>query len=390
MRDDRPGRVPANTLFILKAVGLAGGLAALAGLLSAQTRVWPGLLVAALWLVGVGLGGLMFVAIQYVSGAEWSVAFRRVPEAMTSTLLAGALLLLAVLVGHPALYPWMGKLAPDPEGTLWFRHWWLAQPFFLIRSVIYLATWLAFAVAIVRRSRRQDRSGEVALTRENAGLSAAGLVACGITLWLASCDWVQSLEPEWYSTIFGVYHFSGIMTGGLAVIVLCTVWLHRQGILRAAPTEQHLLDLGRLLFAFCTFWMYIWFSQYMLIWYANIPEETVYFVRRLNDGWGAVFLANMLLNWAIPFLVLLPQRCKQSWRILSAVAGVVLLGRFVDLYQMVYPPVVAGPPGIGGWEIAIWLGALAIAALAILVTIGSAAIHPVKDPSFAKSLQYQQ
>ena len=98
----------------------------------------------------------------------------------------------------------------------------------------------------------------------------------------------------------------------------------------------------------------------------------------------------MLLNWAIPFLVLLPQRCKQSWRILSAVAGVVLLGRFVDLYQMVYPPVVAGPPGIGGWEIAIWLGALAIAALAILVTIGSAAIHPVKDPSFAKSLQYQQ
>lgn len=390
MTDDRLVRLPATALSILKAAGLAGGLAALAGLLMAPARVWPSLLVAALWLVGVGLGGLMFVAIQYVSGAEWSVAFRRVPEAMTSTLLAGALLLLAVLVGHPTLYPWMGKLASDPEGTLWFRHWWLSQPFFLIRSVIYLATWLAFAAAIVRRSRRQDRSGEVTLTRANAGLSAGCLVVCGVTLWLASYDWIKSLEPEWYSTIFGVYHFAGMMTCSLAVIVLGSVWLNRRGILRAAPTEQHLLDLGRLLFAFCTFWMYIWFSQYMLIWYANIPEETVYFVRRLSDGWGAIFLANMLLNWAIPFLVLLPRRCKQSQRILSAVAGVVLLGRFVDLYQMVFPPIVAGPPRIGGWEIAVWLGALAVAALAILVTIGRAAIHPARDPSFAKSLQYQQ
>ncbi|MFB3819253.1 MAG: hypothetical protein ACE147_16450, partial [Candidatus Methylomirabilales bacterium] len=306
MKDEQRVRLPSRSLTLFRVLVGLGGLAVLSGLVVAPARTWPTVLLAALWLLGVGLGGLLFVAIQYVSGAAWSVAFRRVPEAMTAALPAGALLLVAVLLGHPTLYPWVGKSWTDPEGTLWFRHWWLSQPFFLARSVIYLAAWLGFAFAILRSSRRQDQDGDVALTGKNARLSAGCLVVCGITLWLASFDWILSLEPEWYSTIFGVYHFAGVMTGGLAVLIILAVRLNRWGILPAVPTEQHLLDLGRLLFAFCTFWMYIWFSQYMLIWYANIPEETAYFVRRLDPGWDALFLANMLLNWAIPFLALLP------------------------------------------------------------------------------------
>ncbi len=391
MRIDRLEFHPPSALVTQLCVLVAlGGAGALVGLALAPERTWAGLLLSAIWLLGVGLGGVAFVALQYVSGAGWSVAFRRVPEAMSAALPAGAALLAVILLGHPSLYPWTGKLWQDPEGTLWFKRAWLSQPFFLIRAAVYLAVWLTFAQAIVRNSRRQDAGGGAEFTRRNARLSAAFLVVFGVTFCAASFDWILSLEPEWYSTIFGVYNFAGVMSSGLAVLIILAVWLQRQEVLPRVLTGQHLLDLGRLLFAFCTFWMYIWFSQYMLIWYANIPEETTYLIRRTGEGWGALFVLNMLLNWVVPFLVLLPRASKQNPRILVPVAWVVVLGRFLDLYLMVFPPITGGAPGLGVWEVAIWLGALSLTALVILRAVGRAPVVPVGDPYLAESLHYHQ
>jgi len=160
-----------------------------------------------------------------------------------------------------------------------------------------------------------------------------------VTFTLASVDWIMSLEPMWSSTIFGVYNFAGLFESGLAAIILAALWLERQGPLRGVLTEEHLHDLGKLLFAFSTFWAYIWFSQYMLIWYTNIPEETTYFLRRLHGVWLALFLANVVLNWVVPFAVLLRRDAKRMRRVLGLVAAVVLVGRLLDLYLMIFPSV---------------------------------------------------
>ena len=171
-------------------------------------------------------------------------------------------------------------LIDGADTALAFKRVWLSRPFFLFRAAIYAAIWIGSRLAI-----RRDRAGRTTTatprwTRDNVRLSAAFLMVFGVTFTLASFDWVMSLEPHWYSTIFGVYNFAGLFLSGLAAMIFIALWLERAGPLRNVLNESHLHDLGKLLFAFSVFWMYIWFSQYMLIWYTDIPEETSYFIRR--------------------------------------------------------------------------------------------------------------
>ena len=379
---------PAKVVSMSRILTALGALTVLLGFFLAPQRIWPDLLLASYALLGLGLAGVFFVALQYVSGASWSVALRRIPEAMTAALPAGAVGLAVVLLGRPSLYPWMGGAAEAVKGFPGFRQAWLSPSFFLLRSAGYLLVWLFFAWAIVRNSRSQDSSGDIALTRRNTRLSAAFMVIFGITFWLASYDWVMTLEPRWYSTIFGIYHFASLFLGGLAAISLLAVWLHKNGALRHTLTSEHRLDLGRLLFAFSTFWMYIWFSQYMLIWYANLPEETSYFIRRIGPGWGRLFVLNVLLNWAVPFLVLLPRANKQNPRVLGGVSIVVLLGRALDLYLMILPPFTGAKPVFGVWEAGVLLGTVGLFVLVFLRALRQAPLVPIADPRLQESLHY--
>jgi len=302
--------LPAAFARRLAMAAALGAAIAVAGGLVAPERAWAGLLVAALHVLGLGLGGLFFVAIGYATGATWSVALRRVPEALTALIPLGGAAVAAVLLLHPALYPWASGATHLDGPALAFKAAWLSRPFFLLRAAVYIALWLAFARAIVSTSLRQDADGDAALTARNVRLSIGFLVCFALTVWLASYDWIMSLEPHWYSTIFGVYNFAGLFSSGLAGIIVLVVALQRLGPRQVGPlhgvvTDEHLHDLGKLLFGFSTFWMYIHFSQYMLIWYANIPEETVYFVTRLEGLWEPLFLLNVALNWVVPFAVLL-------------------------------------------------------------------------------------
>lgn len=331
----------------------AGGAAVLAaGLWLAPARVWPDLLLGSFAMVCLGLAGLFFFALQYASGAVWSIALRRVGEAMTAALPAGAVGILVVLIAHPSLYPWYGKAWAIPESYTGFKQAWLSYPFFLARAVIYIAVWLGFARAMLSNSRRQDAEGGIELTRSNTRLGTAFIVVFGVTFWLASTDWVMSLEPQWASTIFGIYNFSGMFLAGLAVVALLALGLRRAGPLRGSVNDGHFLDLGRLIVAFATFWAYIWFSQYMLIWYANLSEETPYMGLRTSSGWEKLFVWNLLLNWALPFLLLLPRANKLSPRTLSAAAILVLLGRVTDLYLMILPPFAPASPRLTIWDLA--------------------------------------
>jgi len=282
------------------------------------------------------------------------------------------------------VYPWRH----EGEHFTGFKGAWLSYPFFLGRAVFFLGLWYLFARAIVRASRRGDDRSSQGPNREAIKLSVIFLVVFAMTYWLASFDWIMSLEPHWASTIFGIYNFAGMFSSGLAVMILLLAWMRRSGPLYGFITPEHFHDLGKLLFGFSTFWMYIWFSQYMLIWYANIPEETVHYLRRQYRFWEPLFLANVFLNWVIPFTTLLPRWTKRDPAWLSRIALAVVLGRLLDLYLMIHPAAGGLHPSFGLWE----LGALAMAvSLFVLVFVrafGQARPVPAGDVHLAESLHY--
>ena len=392
MKIDAPVKlagVERITVIVLAAIG---AIIALAGAAAAPDRLWASVLLVGYYILGVGLAGLCFVAIHYTAGATWSVAVRRVAEALAGTLLLGIVLLGIFFFARPQLYAWMNSVdsffPADPAYD--FKRFWLSRSFFFARAAVYVVLWTLFAFGIRRCSRKQDHDGDSRWTRANVRLSAAFLVVFAVTFTLASMDWVMSLEPEWYSTIFGVYNFAGLFQSGLAALILVALWLERRGPLRGVLNDEHLHDLGKLLFAFSVFWVYIWFSQYMLIWYTNIPEETTYFLRRLHGAWFVLFAANLVLNWVLPFFFLLRRDAKRRRTTLARVAAVVLVGRWLDLYLMIFPSVVAETPRIGLWELGLTAGGMGCFALVLVWILGRAPVVPVADPQLPESLQYEQ
>ena len=371
-------RLPAKAVLLFQGLALVGGITLVVGLWLTPQRTWANVLLLSFYLVGLGLGGLLIVALHYVTGAQWSVPLRRVPEAMTALLPVAALGMVAVLLFRPSLYSWLVETDQVPDSPL--GHLWLNRPFFLLRALVYLAVWMAFAVAIVRTSRRQDRERDAAPTRTNLRLSSAFLVVFGFTCWLAGSDWIMSLEPKWSSTIFGVYNFAGILLTSLAAVTLLVLLLQRHGPLSAALNEDHFHDLGTLLFGFSCFWMYIWFCQYLLIWYANQPEETAYYFHRWQGAWPALMLLAMILNWGIPFVLLLFRAAKRAPRVLGAVCVLVLVGRWFDLFTMIFPSQGESVSIPGPLELGLLCGAAGVAGLTFFWAFGKAPVVPLNDP----------
>lgn len=343
---------------------------------------WASLLLIAFAGIGMGLSGAVFIALQYVTAAGWSAALRRVPEAMCALLIPSGILLLAVLLLYPDLYPWAAHGVPHAP----FQDAWLNRPFFLARAAFYLLVWFAMLQALIRNSLRQDEDGAPAHTRRNQRLAALFLVVFAVTFWLASHDWIMSLEPDWASTVFGLYNFAGLFLAGLAALACLVIWLQRLGPFRHVLTSDHLHDLGKLLFAFSTFWMYIWFCQYMLIWYVNNPEETSYYLRRLHGAWQPLFWLNVALNWLVPFLVLLPRATKRNPSVLLKVSLVVLAGRWLDLCLMILPAVEEELTASIVTGMALSLGAAGLFVLVFFHALGKAALVPRHDPFLVESL----
>jgi hypothetical protein len=382
--------VAANVRNALAACAAAGVISAVTGAFAAPERMWASWLLVASYVLGIGLAGLCFLAVHYTTGSTWSVAIRRVPEALAGTLILAVAMMAVLLVVHPQLYGWTtdAALAAGTDRAMAFKRMWLSRPFFLIRAAVYSAIWLFFAAAIRQRSCRQDHDGDPRWTRANVRLSAVFLVLFGVTVTLASFDWLMSLEHHWFSTIYGVYNFAGLFESGIAGIILVALWLERSGPLAGVLNQSHLHDLGKLLFAFAVFWAYIWFSQYMLIWYANIPEEAVYFARRERGGWFLISMLNIVLNGVVPFVVLLRQDAKRHRTTLAAVAGCVLVGRWIDLYVLIFPAVVGEAPTFGVWELGLTLGGIGALGLVLVRELRAAPAVPVSDPELFESLQY--
>jgi hypothetical protein len=318
---------------------IGGTIAAAAGLIADPQRTWPDLLLNGYYMLALALAGVVFIALQHLCGASWSADIRRVPEAMMSALPIAALLMLLLFFGREWIYGADRAAAhTSPSKAVY-----LSTPFFFGRMVLFVAIWIAFALAMRRASLRQDGSAAPIHERRLVQFSGAFIVVFAISFSLASFDWLMTLTRDWSSTIFAIYAFAGLFVGGLAAITLAVVLLLERGYLTDVVTDEHLHDLGKLLFAFSIFWAYIWFSQYLLIWYGNLPDETQYYMARTGNRWTALFLLNLVVNWVVPFLVLMAREPKRNPFVLKWIAIVMLAGRWLDLYVAVMPGLTPSP-----------------------------------------------
>ena len=289
------------------------------------------------FVLSLALGALFFVMVQHLAHAGWSVVVRRLAEGIAQTIPLLAVLFVPLLVGLPKLYLWTAPGAAAGDPVLAGKAAYLNVPFFVVRWVVYLGVWVWLARFFFRRSVAQDGSGDAMLSVAMQRRSALGMVLFAFTLTFASFDLLMSLQPDWYSTIFGVYYFSGAVVGALALLPIAVFVLQRRGIMTRAVTPEHAHDIGKLLFAFIVFWAYIAFSQYMLIWYGNIPEETSFFLRRQVGGWGWVGLLLVFGHFLVPFVALLSRAPKRRIPVLAGVASWVLVMHWVDVYWLVAP-----------------------------------------------------
>lgn len=348
-QDVLPRRVQQVALL----AAVIGVLALAAGTFLDPARGFRSLLFNGFFVLTLALGGAVFVALMSVANAGWHTVLKRIPETMAATLPVGAAAMVAMLPGLSRTWAW-AMPGGDRDPLIRAKQAFLNGPGFAIRMAVLLAIWAVFTVLMLRASHRQDADRDDRHTRRHVALSAGFLVAFAPSFCLASFDWLMSLEPRWFSTIFGLYNVAGLLSSTVAVIVLFTLALRKTGALPLV-TDHHLHDLGKLLFGFCTVWAYLWLSQFLLIWYSNLPEETPYFLARWHHGWQPIFYANLLLNWAVPFVLLLRREAKHSARMLITVAVIVLVGRWIDLVQMVQPSMERGP--VLGWmELAGTLG----------------------------------
>ena len=369
-------------LFAMLGIGVIGFAA---GLYTNDARLWPSFLLNAFFFLTFALGAAVFISINHVANAGWSTAIRRVPEAMMSYLPLASISMLALFFGRNTLYEGLRTFFGYNGKPMVFKNAWLSTPFFFSRMAVFLGIWVLLTWLIKRESRRQDVDGSLGHTSKGRKYAAIFLAVFALTFTLASFDWLMSIEPLFYSTIYAFYVISGLLLSGLASITVLVILLRRRGFLPEV-SENHLHNLGKLVFGFSTFWAYIWLCQYILIYYANLPEETIYYLRRMQTpGWKALFFANIFLNWLIPFVMLLSRGAKRSDGWLLTACGVVLVGHWIDLYQLIFPAF-EHPAMIGLVEVAIVIGFASLFLQSFASGLRKSALVPQNDPYLAESL----
>ncbi len=320
-----------------------------------QNKPWAALYVAAFFFFMIPLGALVFYAIQYASQAGWSPVLFRVMEGITSYLLPGGVIIFVLLVlsslhlNH--LFIWMDPEVVENDAIIRNKSGYLNVPFFLLRAAFYIGGWVLFRHFLVKNSVRLDdaEEGDLYYFKKNFKLAAGFLVFFIVTESMMSWDWIMSLDPHWFSTLFGWYVFASMFVSGITMIALVTIYLKSRGYLLFV-NDSHIHDLAKFMFGISIFWTYLWFSQFMLIWYSNIPEEVTYFVTRIED-YGLLFFGMVVLNFLFPVLLLMNSDFKRvNWFVVMT-GIVILLGHYIDIYVMVMPATVGASWFIGLPEI---------------------------------------
>ena len=392
---EKPGRIGLSRLEqTLAVLAVVAGAAALAYAFSSgdAALAWSSYLIGAFYALGLGVFGAAWLAILYLARGTWSVTMRRIPEAMTAWLLPGGILAVAVLFGAHSLYHWSHADVVAQDELLSHKAPFLNMTMFTVLVTVSVALWVLFAAALVRTSHEQDRDGGIAPTRRSRTLSAIFLVVFALTFSTVSFYFLLSLDAHWFSTMFAVLTFTDIAQTGTAFIAVVAGLMVMNGKLPGFLNENHLHSLGKMVFAWTGFWAYIYFCQHMLIWYANIPEETVYFIRRMENGWLPYLLLLPVLKFVVPFLLLVPRVAKRNPKRLVPVALLILFAQFWELYLMVGPAIGHGEEAAHAHlpviEFAVTIGFVGLFVLVFGWALARHDAVPLKDPAMKACLEY--
>jgi len=406
------GKAKTWTL-VMMAVGVIGILYGF--LLGGAERTFANLLLMGYYFTCVCICGIFFCAVQYVAQAGWSVSILRVPQAFGRILPIAAVILLVIIcsglfITHPGLneegrqtvLPYLYKQwalkgittpgDPNYNAVIAGKSGFLNIPFFLTRLVIYLGCYSLLGWLLVKYSNNEDELGGMFNYKKSFKVAVIFLVIFGFTIPLFAFDSIMSLEAHWFSTMFGWYNFAALWVSGMAVITLTLILLRERGYMQWV-TEDHLHNMGQLLFGFSIFWTYLWFAQFLLTWYANIPEEAAYFYRRWSPEFKPWFWLNIVINFGAPLLVLMSRDSKRMVKVLKAACIILILGHWLDYFQMIMPGAV-GPQSdwfteIGIVEITVFIGFAGLFTFLMLNALSKfKSLAPKKHPLLQESLHH--
>jgi len=370
-------------LFLIGAVGAA---VSVVGLFLNPRQFFQSYLMAYMLCLGVTLGCLALGMVHQLSGGAWGVVIRRPIGAAARVLPVMTAMFLPIALGMRQLYVWTDPDLLLHDEVLQHKALYLNTPFFLARAAVYFLVWNAISHFLNAWSLEQDRTANPRLARRMQMLSGGGLLAYGLTITFASFDWLMSLEPHWFSTIYGVLILGGQGLSALAFLIIVLVWLSRRPPLDRIVAASHFHDLGNLMLAFVMLWAYFSFSQYLIIWSGNLPAEIGWYLHRLQTGWRAVGLVLILFHFAAPFIVLLSRRVKREPELLVKVAVGILVVRLVDLFWLIAPEFHQHGISVSWLDIVLPLTLGSIWLACFLRQLRGRAILPVHDPEFDEAL----
>jgi hypothetical protein len=366
--------------------GGAGAGLSLVGLLTNHAQFFRSYLVGYMFVLGATLGCLALGMIHQLSGGAWGVVTRRLIGAASRVLPVLTALFLPIVFGMHDLYEWTHADVVAADPILSGKQLYLNTPFFLARAGLYFLVWNLLTYFLNAWSLEQDRNPDPRIARRMQALSGGGLLAFAVTMTFASFDWMMSLDPHWYSTIYGILTMGGQGLTALALLIVALTWLSRRPPLDAIVVPSHFHDLANLMLAFVMLWAYFGFSQYLIIWSGNLPEEITWYLRRTHTGWRVIGVALIVFHFAVPFLLLLSRKLKRSGRAIWKIAALVLVARLVDLFWLIGPEFHREGPAVSWLDLvlppslaAIWIGCF-------IRQLRGRAILPVHDPQFEQVL----
>jgi len=375
-----------NVTKSLFGVGVVGLLATGVGYFLDHDQFFFSYLVSFSFFSSIALGSLFFVMVQHLTRSEWSAVLRRIPETFSSYFWVWGLFIIPLLFGMHSLYHWTHADAVAADPVLQGKEPYLNTTFFIIRQVIYFALWSFLGYRLYKKSVEMDKTGDWGLQTLLRRTSGPGLFFFAITLAFASFDWIMSLDPHWYSTIFGVYYFAMSFQGLFPALILVIFFLWRNNLLTNTIQKGHIYDLGVQMFGFTVFYAYIAFSQFLLIYYANIPEETLWYYHRLEGSWSVVTYALLFGRFIIPFVLLLNRDTKHNHKLLIFTSVLVLVMHITELHWIVMPIINYSGISLSWLDFATLVGLGGIFMGLFFTTLKKHNLVPVNDPTLSDSL----
>ena len=349
-------------------------------------RTWANYLLNNYYFLSIAIGAAFFGAIQYITQSGWSAAFKRIPEAMAAYIPFAAVFFLILFFGMHSIFEWTHEDVVQHDHLLEHKSPYLNIPFFFARVVLFFAVWIIMSKLLRKLSLKEDEAGGILYFEKSELYSKIFIFIIAITFSLFAVDMLMSLDPHWFSTIFAAKSFIAAFLHGSSVITLIVIILYRMGKIDFL-NRSHLHDFTRYIFMTSIVWGYFNFAEFMIIWYGNIPEETVWFVERWNGVYKVLFFANIILNWAIPFFVLMPRKTSRSKMFIFPVIVILIIGQYAELYYIIWPNVV-GAAKFGLLEIGTFLGFAGIFALVVSTWLAKASLVPKNHPYLEESLNH--